>query len=46
MNLADFEKQLHAEGFGKTCVWQDGPNANYADQRIRARRLTLFWKAR
>jgi mannose-6-phosphate isomerase-like protein (cupin superfamily) len=24
-------EQLRAEGFGHTYVWQDGPNANYAD---------------
>lgn len=31
MNLADLEKQLHAEGFLHTYVWQDGPNAHYSD---------------
>jgi quercetin dioxygenase-like cupin family protein len=31
MNLAQLEEQLHAEGFGQTYVWQDGPQANYGD---------------
>jgi len=31
MNLAQLEEQLHAEGFGHTYVWQDGPHAHYAD---------------
>jgi mannose-6-phosphate isomerase-like protein (cupin superfamily) len=31
MNLAQLEKQLHAEGFRHTYVWQDGPHAHYAD---------------
>jgi mannose-6-phosphate isomerase-like protein (cupin superfamily) len=31
MNPAQFEEQLHAEGFLHTYVWQDGPNAHYAD---------------
>lgn len=31
MNLARLEEQLHAEGFLHTYVWQDGPNAHYAD---------------
>jgi quercetin dioxygenase-like cupin family protein len=31
MNLADAEKELHAEGFLHTYVWQDAPNANYSD---------------
>ena len=30
MNLAQLEEQLHAEGFGRTYVWQDGPHANYS----------------
>ena len=30
-DLAQLEKQLHAEGFHHTCVWQDGPNAHYGD---------------
>ncbi len=25
------EAQLHAEGFRRTYVWQDGPNASYPD---------------
>ncbi len=31
MNLRDLEKQLHAEGFRHTYVWQDGPDAFYAE---------------
>jgi len=31
MNLAQLEEQLHAEGFGRTYVWQDGPHAHYSD---------------
>jgi mannose-6-phosphate isomerase-like protein (cupin superfamily) len=31
MNPAELEKQLHAEGFGHTYVWQDGPHAHYSD---------------
>jgi len=31
MNLRDLEKQLHAEGFRHTYVWQDGPEAFYAE---------------
>jgi hypothetical protein len=27
----DYRKQLEAEGFSHTFVWQDGPNAFYAD---------------
>ena len=29
MNPPDWEKQLHAEGFERTYVWQDGPHAFY-----------------
>lgn len=28
---AQFAQQLRAEGFAHTYVWQDGPNASYAD---------------
>lgn len=31
MDLPALEKQLHAEGFLHTYVWQDGPNAFYPD---------------
>ena len=31
MNLRDLEEQLHAEGFRRTYVWQDRPNAFYPD---------------
>jgi mannose-6-phosphate isomerase-like protein (cupin superfamily) len=31
MDLPALEKQLHAEGFRHTYVWQDGPNAYYPD---------------
>jgi mannose-6-phosphate isomerase-like protein (cupin superfamily) len=31
MNLPQLEEQLHVEGFRHTYVWQDGPNAHYAD---------------
>ena len=31
MTLAQLEEQLHTEGFGHTYVWQDGPDAHYAD---------------
>jgi len=27
----DYRKQLEAEGFAHTFVWQDGPNAFYSD---------------
>jgi hypothetical protein len=30
-NEAELRKQLSAEGFGHTYVWQDGPNAFYSD---------------
>lgn len=30
-DLAQIEKQLHAEGFHHTYVWQDGPNTHYGD---------------
>lgn len=29
MNVREWEEQLHAEGFAKTFVWQDPPNAYY-----------------
>ena len=29
--LKSLERQLHEEGFLHTYVWQDGPNAAYAD---------------
>jgi len=31
MNLHDFEKQLHSEGFRNTYVWKDGPEQGYSD---------------
>ena len=31
MDVKELEKQLHAEGFLHTYVWQDGPNAHYPD---------------
>ncbi|MGB6430532.1 MAG: cupin domain-containing protein [Candidatus Acidiferrales bacterium] len=31
MDLAGLERQLHAEGFRHTFVWQDGAQANYPD---------------
>lgn len=31
MDVAALEKQLHAEGFHRTFVWQDGPRAFYPD---------------
>ncbi len=31
MNLAELEKQLRQEGFRRTYVWQDGPNASYPE---------------
>ena len=31
MNVREHEQQLHAEGFGRTYEWQDGPHAQYAD---------------
>lgn len=31
MDVKELEKQLHAEGFLHTYVWQDGPNAFYPD---------------
>ena len=31
IDLARIEAQLHAEGFGHTYVWQDGPGAAYAE---------------
>jgi len=31
MNVKDWEKKLREEGFGRTCVWQDGPGAFYPD---------------
>jgi len=31
MNLKDWEKKLREEGFGRTYVWQDGPEAFYPD---------------
>jgi mannose-6-phosphate isomerase-like protein (cupin superfamily) len=30
-DLAQIEKQVQAEGFHRTYVWQDGPNAHYGD---------------
>jgi mannose-6-phosphate isomerase-like protein (cupin superfamily) len=30
-DLARIEKQLQAEGFHRTYVWQDGPSAQYGD---------------
>jgi quercetin dioxygenase-like cupin family protein len=31
MNPAQIEEQLQSEGFQHTYVWQDGPDAHYAD---------------
>ncbi len=31
MNTRDLEEQLHAEGFRRTYVWEDGPDAVYPD---------------
>ena len=31
MDLKALEKQLHAEGFRRTYVWEDGPGAFYPD---------------
>jgi quercetin dioxygenase-like cupin family protein len=31
MNASEFLKQLEAEGFAHTFVWQDGPGAYYPD---------------
>lgn len=31
MDQKVLEKQLHAEGFRSTYVWQDGPGAHYPD---------------
>jgi len=31
MNPTELEKQLRAEGFTHTYVWQDGPGVHYAD---------------
>ena len=30
-DLKSLERQLHAEGFTRTYVWQDGPNTFYSD---------------
>jgi mannose-6-phosphate isomerase-like protein (cupin superfamily) len=30
-DLKSLERQLHNEGFHRTYVWQDGPNADYPD---------------
>lgn len=30
-DLKSLEHQLHGEGFPHTYVWEDGPNASYAD---------------
>jgi mannose-6-phosphate isomerase-like protein (cupin superfamily) len=31
MTVKEWEQRLHAEGFGRTYVWQDGPGAFYPD---------------
>ena len=31
MDVRNLESQLQAEGFSRTFVWQDGPNAAYPD---------------
>lgn len=31
MNIPELEKQLHAEGFRHTFVWEDGPDQRYSD---------------
>ena len=31
MNVDQLIEQLHAEGFGHTYIWQDGPHASYTD---------------
>lgn len=31
MDVKQLEKQLHAEGFRQTYVWQDGPGVYYPD---------------
>jgi mannose-6-phosphate isomerase-like protein (cupin superfamily) len=31
MNVREFERQLHEEGFSSTYVWQDGPGVAYPD---------------
>ena len=31
MNAQDWERQLHAEGFSRVYVWQDGANVFYPD---------------
>jgi mannose-6-phosphate isomerase-like protein (cupin superfamily) len=31
MDIPALEKQLHAEGFARTYVWQDSPNTLYPD---------------
>jgi len=31
LDEASFRKQLESEGFSRTYVWQDGPNAHYPD---------------
>ena len=31
MDVKELEKQLQAQGFLHTYVWQDGPNAHYPD---------------
>lgn len=31
MNVDQLIEQLHAEGFGHTYIWQDGPHASYPD---------------
>jgi len=31
MDIEDWEKKLHEEGFGTTYVWEDGPGRYYPD---------------
>ena len=31
MHVSELERELHAEGFLHTYVWQDGPQASYPD---------------
>lgn len=31
MNVEERQKQLRAEGFARTYVWEDGPNVHYPD---------------
>lgn len=36
MDSREWEKQLRAEGFSHTYVWEDGPGASYPDHTPRA----------